>query len=173
MTLNNIMVDIETIGSAPSGIIVSIAAVKFNFHNDDCEKFIVNCDVSSSKKLGMLMDASTIQWWATQPKSARDAWMVNPQPITKALTDFKEFVGYNWKDAVFWANGSQFDFSILNWSFNATEIEPPWKYWNIRDARTAYSIFGLNLREFPRVGEYHNALDDCMTQIAALKSVLC
>lgn len=169
--MKHIMLDIETLGTTPNSVIVSIAAVKFNFKDDKTESFEVNCDVKSSKELGMVVDKDTIEWWSKQPKEVRNAWLKDPQPIDEALDAFTEFVG-NPKDMVLWCNGMNFDYPVLEWSYRAAGKTPPWKYWNLRDARTVYSIFDLNMKEFPRVGDYHNAIDDCRTQIAALKTVL-
>jgi len=170
--MNNIMLDIETLGTSSNSIIVSIAAVAFNFKDDITEDLLLNCSPKSSKALGMVSDADTVQWWAEQPAEVRNAWMVDQRPITDALTTLSEFAGTQWKNVVWWSNGMNFDFPVLEWSYKAATIPVPWKYWNLRDVRTVYSVFDLNFREFPRVGKYHNAIDDCKTQIAALKSVL-
>lgn len=171
--MKNVMLDIETLGTTPNSVIVSIAAVKFNFGNDEMEEFEINIDVKSSKGFGMLVEKETLEWWATQPKEVRNAWLKDPVHITEALDQFIEFLGPDLKNNVIWCNGMNFDYPVLEWSLKACSKPVPWKYWNLRDARTVYSVFDLNMKEFPRVGDYHNAIDDCKTQIAALKSVLC
>ena len=170
--MQNLMVDIETLGTTPNSIIVSIAAVKFNFKNDEMEEFLINCDAKSSKKYGMIAEKETLEWWAEQPKEVRSAWLSNSILIDDALEALNDFIGTDWKNVVWWCNGANFDYPLLEWTYKATGRPVPWKYWNLRDVRTVFSIFDLDFKKFPRVGSYHNAIDDCKTQIAALKSVL-
>lgn len=170
--MKNVMIDIETLGSASNAVIVSIAAVKFNFGNDDQESFYTNCNIKSSIERGMGTDASTLQWWKDQPEAVQKALLKDQLPIDQALDKLTEFLGDSVKDMSMWANGIAFDYPILEWSYKACGKTAPWKYYNVRDARTIYKVMDLDLREFPRVGDHHNALDDCRTQIAALKSVL-
>lgn len=69
-----------------------------------------------------------------------------------------------------WGNGSTFDITILEAWFNAVGVRCPWKFWNVRDVRTAVDLLGINPKEFTRDGTYHNALDDCLHQIKYLTS---
>ena len=170
--MKSIMLDIETLGTTANSIILSIAAVKFEFGNDNTEVYSVNIDPKSAKKYGMISNPSTIQWWKDQRQEALKAFMTNQISIESALDGFTDFVGPQWKDTIFFVNGASFDYPILQWSYDATGRTAPWKYWNQRDARTLYAICGINMRTYPRVGTYHNAVDDCLTQIKALKECL-
>jgi DNA polymerase III alpha subunit (gram-positive type) len=171
--MQSIMFDIETLGTAANSSILSIAAVKFEFKNDIVETFTVNIDPKSSKNYGMIVDPETVRWWTEQNPIALKEFMKNQISIDDALDQFTEFVGPNWKDTIFWVNGASFDYPILQWSYAATgRKHAPWKYWNQRDTRTIYEVFGLDWRNYPRVGTYHNAIDDCLTQIKALKECL-
>lgn len=170
--MQSIMLDIETLGTTANSIILSIAAVKFEFGNDNTEVYSVNIDPKSAKKYGMISNPSTIQWWKDQRQEALKAFMTNQISIESALDGFTDFVGPQWKDTIFFVNGASFDYPILQWSYDATGRTAPWKYWNQRDARTLYAICGIDMRSYPRVGTYHNAVDDCLTQIKALKECL-
>lgn len=170
--MKSIMFDIETLGTSSNSVILSIAAVKFDFTSDSIDTFSMNIDPKSCKSYGMITNPSTVEWWKQQPADAIKAFMTEQHPIDVALNGFNNFVGSNWKNTIFYCNGASFDYPIMQWSYDAVGIEAPWKYWNQRDARTIYSVFGLDLRDFPRVGTHHNAIDDCLTQIAALKQCL-
>ena len=170
--MKSIMLDIETLGTTANSIILSIAAVKFEFGNDNTEVYSVNIDPKSAKKYGMISNPDTIRWWKEQNPEALKAFMSNQISIESALDGFTDFVGPEWKDTIFWVNGASFDYGILQWSYDATGRTAPWKYWNQRCARTIYAICGINMRTYPRVGTYHNAVDDCLTQIKALKECL-
>ena len=132
----NCMVDIETLGTSPTSSILAIAAVKFEFGSDATEKFSVNIDPKSSKAFGMTVDQDTVNWWKEQKPEALKAFMANQTDIESALDSFLEFIGPKTNHMVFWANGSTFDFPIIENSLKATGRQIPWKYWNIRDART-------------------------------------
>lgn len=168
----SIMFDLETLGTSSNSIILALAAVKFEFGSDETEVYSVNIDPKTSKQYGMISNPATIQWWKEQKPEALKAFMTNQISIEEALDGFTEFVGPKWKDTVFYCNGASFDYPILQWSYDATGRTAPWKYWNQRDARTLYAICGIDMRTYPRVGTYHNAVDDCLTQIKALKECL-
>lgn len=172
VTHYNVMVDVETLGTSPNSIILSIAAVKFSFNNNDVETFSVNIDPKTCKEYGMVSDPDTISWWREQKPEALRAFMTNQIPLTEALTGLSDFIGKDWNKIVWWCNGMNFDYPVLEWSFKATGIRVPWKYWLLRDARTMYAVCDINMKEYPRVGTYHNAVDDCLTQINALKDCL-
>lgn len=168
----NIMFDLETLGTSANSIILSLAAVKFEFGSDKTEVYSVNIDPKTSKKYGMISNPATIQWWKEQKPEALKSLMINQISIEEALDGFTEFVGPKWKDMIFYCQGASFDYPILQWSYDATGRNAPWKYWNQRCARTILSLCDIDMRTYPRVGTYHNAVDDCLTQIKALKEAL-
>ncbi|MEM8467778.1 3'-5' exonuclease, partial [Morganella morganii] len=68
-----------------------------------------------------------------------------------------------------WGNGSSFDNVILRSAYENCGITPFWKHWNDRDVRTIVEL-GRNAgidpkKDFPFVGEAHNALDDALHQV--------
>lgn len=168
----NIMVDVETLGVTPDSIILSIAAVKFEFGSDKYEPFSINLDPKSSKALGMVSDPETVSWWREQSPEALAAFMKNPVDVKEGMAQFIDWVGPEWRKMIWWANGANFDYPVLEWTMRACEFKYPWKYWNCRDARTLYSLCDINMKTYPRVGVHHNAIDDCLTQIKALKECM-
>ena len=169
----NIMIDIEALGTTPNSVMLSLAAVRFSFATDEIETFEINLDPKSSKALGMVVDRATIEWWAEQPPEVFASATRNAVPVREGIEKFIEWIGPEWRKTVFWSNGSHYDFPIIEWTMRELGIEYPWKYWNVRDARTLYGICDINMKEYPRVGIHHNAIDDCRTQIKALKECLC
>lgn len=166
------MIDVETLSTKPDAAIIQLAAVMFNFSNNETETFCMNCSIQSSVELGLSVDKDTLVWWKNQPKEVLKSVTDNPHPIQTVFQKFDEFLGENKSSIVFWCNGMNFDYPVIESTCRALDRPVFWKYWNLRDARTVYSVFGLNMKEFPRVGNYHNALDDCLTQINALKQCL-
>ncbi|MBW5405602.1 3'-5' exonuclease [Morganella morganii] len=66
-------------------------------------------------------------------------------------------------------NGSNFDNVVLRTAYENCLIAPFWKFWNDRDVRTIVEL-GRNAgidpkKDFPFVGEAHNALDDALHQV--------
>lgn len=171
MEFKHCMVDLETLSTDTSAVIVTIAAVKFNFESDEIETFTVNVDPKSSLKYGMTISQDTLDWWKRQDRAAVDAWKQNPVSINDAVEQFNNFLG----DATYtkmWAQGIDLDFPVLRYSLKKVGAEIKWKYWNQCDSRTVFTIANFNTKKATRVGQYHNAIDDCRTQIAWLKQIL-
>ncbi len=173
MEYNNVMIDLETLGLKPNASVLCIAAVKFSFESDDYEKFQVNISQKSCDNFGLVKDKETVDWWVSERSDLLKTYFTNTIPLDSALLDLNDFIGPNAKKMNIWANGTVFDIGMLEWDYHVTGVACPWRYFNIMDARTVYKISGLDFKSYPRVGEYHNAIDDCLTQIKALKECLC
>lgn len=170
--MKNLMIDTETLGRTPNAIILSIAAVKFEFSTDRIEKFSVNIDPADCRNYGLVSDKETIDWWKNQSNDALAAFTTDQITLDEALYKLSAFIGTEYRDMVVWANGCAFDIPILEWAYRAVQRKTPWKFWNIRDTRTIFKVCDIDMRTYERVGVYHNAVDDCLTQIKALKQAL-
>lgn len=169
---SNCMLDIETLSTQPDSVIIQIAAVLFSFETDDVETFCVNSTIKSSVDLGLHVDEGTVQWWKQQPSHVMAGVVKDSKSIQAVIEQFDEFLGIDRQKYVYWCNGASFDFPILDSTYRKLNRSVPWKYWNQRDTRTIYSVFGVDWRNYPRVGSHHNGLDDCLTQIKCLKECL-
>jgi hypothetical protein len=171
--INDIMVDLETLGTLPGSVIISIGAVGFNemevveglhteFYNAvqrlDCER------------LGLKTSASTLAWWEKQTDEARRV-LTDPSavPLAAALTDFNEWLSYFGDDVRIWGNGANFDNPLLACAYEAAGIRPRYKFWNERCYRTVKNQFPDIKLE--RSGTYHNALDDARCQAKHLVEI--
>jgi DNA polymerase elongation subunit (family B) len=172
MTFRHVMIDIETLSTNSNATILSIAAVKFNFNNEETQEFSINVNPASCKQYNLHIDPVTVEWWSEQPKDVQESFSKDPVHLTDALTQLNNFIGEYDKNMSFWANGVAFDFAILEWAYKTTKIPCNWRYFQIRDARTVYAVSGLDFKKYARTGSHHNAIDDCLTQIKALKEVL-
>lgn len=167
--MNNIMLDLETMGSGSNAAIVAIGAVKFSKHGLGDEFYRV-VDLYSSHGYGLTIDPSTVMWWLQQSHDARLALCKNGVSLCDALTDFSDWVG-NHKEAKMWGNGSDFDNVILANAYDAVGRQRPWQFWNSRCYRTVKNLLGKNT-ELVRVGTVHNALDDAKSQAEHLLKIL-
>jgi DNA polymerase III epsilon subunit-like protein len=174
--LQPIMLDIETLGTSPGAAIVAIGAIKFSWiTGKPTDKFYLNVSAKSCVDHGLKVESGTIDWWKTQPKEARDAWMVNPQPLPDALNKFSDWFGKN--DHEVWCNGMNFDFPYMEVAFNVAKVQIPWKYFRLNDFRTIVNLFNARdkfkaKRESGETGVYHNALDDCIAQAEFLVEMI-
>lgn len=167
-TLNNIMVDIETLGTRPNAPIVSIGACFFDPMTGEIgPKFYRKIDMVDAMRFGSA-DGDTIRWWLTQEKDAQAELANAKDTLEDTLNDLGVFYnrGHN---ASIWGNGPTFDITILEYAyFKCLERKAPWPFWNVRDVRTVVQLAeGLVKKPaaFTKGGTAHNALDDCIFQV--------
>lgn len=166
----HIMLDLETLGTKPGSIVVSIGAVCFNREWLD-HSFHVRIDPISSEKAGLTVDVDTVLWWMDQTLEAREEISRNAVPLPDALQSFSDFVaavksGSDHRDVWVWGNGVNFDNALLRAAYAAAGMEAPWEHWGDRCYRTMKQLFPEV--PVPRMGTHHNAADDAMTQAAHL-----
>lgn len=158
----DVMIDIETLGRSPGCAILSIGAVAFDRYTGEIgETFYCCMGAKNARNFGHV-DQDTLVWWMKQSEQAKkDAFNGTDDPRSSAQA-FREWLDPN--DKV-WGNGSVFDIVLLEQWFIATGHPIPWKFWNIRDVRTAVDLSGINPLKFEREGTFHNALDDAIHQV--------
>lgn len=170
----HIMIDLETLSTRANAAIISIGAVKFTLGDGVTDTFYVNIDPKTCKAAGLHVNKETIQWWMEQSKEARDALMINQQPLDVALTEFSDWIGDDWKKVMPWGNGASFDISIMESAYHAIDMKYPWRYSNIMCYRTVMNLMGLSNAKI-RASEndtHHHALDDAMSQANTLMEIL-
>ncbi|HCD1107768.1 TPA: 3'-5' exoribonuclease [Morganella morganii] len=170
----HLMIDLETMGNKPDSAIVAIAAVPFDMVSGvtDDALFYEVIDLRSSEKYGGSIDADTVLWWLGKSDNARGEIINSEKAIElpDALLGLSSFVSEFCEERVqVWGNGSNFDNVILRTAYENCEINPFWRHWNDRDVRTIVEL-GRNAgidpkKDFPFVGEAHNALDDALHQV--------
>lgn len=172
----HVMLDLETMGTAPGSVIRSIGAVAFEFGGlVHTNTFYRNIDRDSCLDAGLTEDAKTMKWWQEQPADTQSIFDRDPELLPVALSQF-----YSWFKEVggeeVWAQGAAFDPVLTEHAMLVCGILVPWKFWNVRDTRTLYAIADFAHHDFGRTGIEHYALDDCLHQIkcvnAAVKQLL-
>jgi hypothetical protein len=180
MDNNAVMVDLETMSTAPNAAIVAIGAVQFDPFGSDTEDsiradpsrlFYTVISFESNEAEERHFSVSTIKWWLGQSKEAQTA-LLNPNThLRGALTEFRM-----WVDALrpsvdrVWAKSPEFDCVILKNAYDAVGQVWPFQYWNSRDVRTVVELAYPEGDE-PRIGGgiAHNALDDTIRQALAVQ----
>lgn len=182
----HVMIDLETMGTAPGSAIISIGAVKFIPETGEIgpETFYRNISLTSCLLAGLTIDAGTLAWWRDQSSEAKLALDDGGcTSLRAALAEFAQYLtsnahGEDTGTPVVWCKGADFDFPLLAAAYRALDIPLPWKFWNARCARTLFNVcrdqFGYVL---PKVqGTAHNALDDARhqaEQVAACLQLMC
>ena len=173
--MNNVMIDIETLGTEPGCVILSIGAVEFD-DNKLGQEFEINIDPESCTKAGLHIDPRTVIWWMGQSEEAREKIIrANTVALDKALVEFVK--AFDWEGKKVWCNGASFDFPILQSAFSALGGTSPWQYWNAMDYRTLKNLIDTKTLKQIRSKIInpvkHSALDDAkeqaLTTIAILK----
>jgi 3' exoribonuclease, RNase T-like len=173
--MEDIMLDLETLGTAPGSVVLSIGAVEFDPDTDRLgREFYIVINQQSSLNAGLVTDASTVEWWGKQSREAQRVLYAttenNGESLALALSLFSDFVAPCGKSVRIWGNGSDFDQPILTAAYNSVSQAAPWKFWNNRCYRTIKSL--RPEIELQRIGTYHNALDDAKSQAVHLTRIL-
>lgn len=176
--MNNIMVDLETLGTCPGCAILSIGAVAFDPGSNriDGDGFYVVVNTADCKDNYLHEDEETRKWWDDQKPEAKAviALAEDPAmsfPLADALNRFNDYIrrfgGYN---AKVWGNGADFDNSILAVAYRMADVKPVWAPFNGRCYRTLKNM--LPGPKLARVGTYHNALDDARSQAMHMQALI-
>ena len=161
------MIDLETLGTRPGDVILSIGAVKFNDIGLG-EEIHLTIDAESCKAAGLRAQKSTLDWWAKQSAEARKAAFSGELSLEAALLKLTMWMPPT-DTAVVWGNGANFDNALLAAAYRAVKLDTPWNFWNDRCYRTMMALFPQPKQT--RVGTHHNALDDAKTQALRLIDV--
>jgi hypothetical protein len=167
--MNNVMLDLETLGTNLNSVILSVGAVKFD-SNGVTDSFYQIISLEDSLKKGFSINAKTLSWWICQNQFAKDIFINNGGKITDVLNDFLKFI--KMPNLQIWGNGSDFDNTILQNYYNKMGVDKPWNYWENRCYRTIVNSFSsLNKKRGEDV-VHHNALDDAKFQAECLIQIV-
>jgi hypothetical protein len=151
------MLDIETLGTEPGAVVLSIGAVRF----DDAgivDEFYQSVSLKSCQEAGLEVDADTLNWWLQQGDDAQKV-LSGGADLRTALEAFAEF--YAGADEI-WAFSPSFDCAILGEAYDAVGMNEPWHYRDQRDCRTLVELPGAV--DLEQNGTEHHALDDAKYQ---------
>lgn len=171
--MTHIMLDIETLGTKPGCIVMSVGACTFEPHGDGYgETFYQNIDPHGSRDAyGLRSDPNTVAWWKDQSEEAKAHLIPDRISPAEAARQFsKWFKSVDGQQV--WCQGANFDAPIMEEIFKVTAVQVPWKFWNVRDTRTVYDVFCFDPTSIAREGTYHNALDDAIHQVKCVQEAL-
>jgi hypothetical protein len=170
--MNNIMIDMETLGVSVSSPIISIAAVCFETDGSVGNKFYRVVDLKSALSYGQV-EPSTLSWWMSKSDEARKIFFdPSASSLENVLRDLELFIKNesDWENVRVWGNGPSFDNAILAQAYRDIGASIPWSFRNDRDVRTIVDLAKClknidSLKLAVRDGVYHNALSDALFQV--------
>ena len=164
------MVDLETLATSTNAVILTIAGIRFSFNKEyrnidnPYSMDFFYCRVDTESQPYREIDDNTVEWWAKQDSEAKiEAFSPEDRlSLEDAMTAFNY-----WARSAdrYWANGSAFDFPILESANRQVGLTSPWKYWQAMDARTVFKMCPVH---YSPIQFKHHALYDCLTQIQKL-----
>ena len=172
MARTDIMIDLETLNTTPDSTILTIGAVKFDpfgreTQEPKMEKFYVKVDIDSCDRIGLTTSDDTLAWWASQTKEAQEA-AFDPEGRIDIVDAFNQLYKFCWGAKRVWSNGSCFDIVICEHVFRKINRACPWKFWEVRDVRTAFDL-GIDPKRPPVTA--HHALEDAWNQAVGIQNV--
>ncbi|EAO5288861.1 3'-5' exoribonuclease [Salmonella enterica] len=181
--MNNVMVDIETTGTAHHSAITSAAASVFNpLTGEICaEKYIKFKWKEDCKICGGKIDADTVEWWMKQSSEARAELITCDRQLSPfdALMRLFDFIRKHCDEipVYVWAKSPSFDLSLIKDAAERCGIPAemiPWKFRNERDVRTIEGIGAqLNIPlPYGKKDVTHHALADVRGQISNVATVM-
>lgn len=174
-TYDNVMLDLETLGTKPGSVILSIGAVAFCTRTMQLgPKFKRTIIPRTCAEAGLVMDADTVLWWFKQSAEARlSIANANSVSLIHALQDFHNYLillGVPADHIKVWGNGANFDNALLSAAYAAIKAPQPWKFWNDRCYRTVKNLHADI--PYPRHEVAHDCLIDAEAQAYHLLQIL-
>jgi hypothetical protein len=159
------MVDLETLDTKPSCVVLSLGAIKFDPTSNTephSELYFKFC-VYDQDRLGRTTSDSTIEWWGKQEAKARDeafdqTGAISVEEALKRLSKWS--VGVD----TIWGQGYGFDLTILEDMYRNIGKPIPWNFWQIKDSRTLFGCCKTDPRKLLGQNDLHNALADSYFQ---------
>jgi len=164
-------IDIETLGTSPDAVVLTIGGIKFDPTADDGlhSEFYYRIDADEQIEMGRSVMESTLEWWEKQSEEVK-AEALEPTgrvPVEETLKALNKWlVGVD----KLWCQGPVFDIGILENLYKKIDLHHNWSFWNIRDSRTLFSLVDGDPRKEIDFAA-HNALADAIVQSLCIQKV--
>ena len=163
------MIDIETLDTVPSSVVLSVGAVKFDpFGSQEPHaKTLWRPSVDEQLADGRSTSESTLEWWSRQEAHIRESTFTEQGRVSLDVffKDLNKFlVGV---DKV-WCQGPQFDMVILEDLFKQFDHHMNWAYWQVCDCRTIFNMMPADPRKAIQQ-DLHSAEEDAFWQAVCVQ----
>ena len=160
--MNDIMLDIETLGTGPNAVIIQIAALDFNRETGEIGDHVdLALSLKESMDKGFSVDASTLSWWLETDSKLLSRIVSSGGGIQDRLFKLRNFL--NKPEVKIWSHAT-FDFPLVQNYLKTFGVEPV-DFRAARDIRTLVDLSGINLDDYDWNAKTHDALDDCKFQV--------
>lgn len=175
MSVVDIMIDIETLGTAPGSVILSIGAASTS---EELPEFYCKLNVPSQLYSGLTVHSDTMAWWRKQSRAVWENQTNGTAFLASALASFGDWIQAIRNGAPgaatgnrirVWGDGSTFDCVLLEEAYRRCGLVCPWSYQEVYCYRT---LRQLKDSKKPIPKEHHNALSDAQAQLEHLKELL-
>jgi hypothetical protein len=167
----DVMLDIETLGTRPECVVVTLGAVKFNPYtlDDPGPGIYMRLDADEQLALGREVQDETMRWWLDQVEDVREEALGDGNDRIKLEEMYRQLNRFLVGVDSIWCQGPAFDIVILENIYRQMGWPTPWQFWQIRDSRTLFGVHG-DPREKNKAG-LHNALEDCVSQAQGVQKI--
>lgn len=181
----DVMIDLETLGTSPGCVVLSVGVVCFDPHGEDIPLpgsegsvgLDAYLDVAQQKRHGLHVNPDTLSWWKKKNSVLLEKLMSHPDATHPRVALDRVSKLIRRKDGRVWCRGASFDFPILQHLFNEYAIATPWEYWDQMDCRTlAYLATGSQTSRceiaLPEGFVEHDSLWDCWRQAREVQELI-
>lgn len=162
--MKDIMIDIETLGTRTSSVVVQIGAVYFDRETGEIgETFKANLRHEPEYFDEFTTDYETLRWWLRQSTEAQQS-IVDEEHLWSAAQAVADCADFLRNGTYLWCHAT-FDEPILRNMFRVYGVKFPVAYKNVRDIRTLMDLARHTGHHQVRDGVYHDALDDATFQV--------
>ena len=177
--MNSLMIDIETLDTKDSAIVLSIGGCVFNGESllsiETLKRKSIYLELNpyEQETKGRTISASTLFWWTKQKSPGLNKFNKESYDSIKySLNTLNQFITEYAVKSI-WSKSPSFDMVILNSLFNDFDMKLPVDFRNWYDVRTINLIRKILDIPFPPFnGEVHNALDDAVNQALTINQVV-
>ena len=142
------MIDIETLGTEPDCVVLSVGAVKFDPYTniEPHTKTLWRPSADEQIESGRSVLESTLEWWAKLPQHIQDEAFSEEGRLPLG-TFFKDLNKWLWDVDKIWCQGPQFDMVILEDLFKQHDHHRRWAFWQVQDCRTIFNMMPMDPRK--------------------------
>ena len=132
------LVVLDTLGVRSDATILGIAAARFNIDdNHVLPQFLdLYIDPDSNTRVGRVVEAAALQWWAERPDYA-EVFGRSGQQLHTALEQLYDFFA---DSENLWTTAGGYEVAMLTDAFHRFNMHTPWPYWGIVCGRTLCNL---------------------------------
>lgn len=175
----DVMIDLETLGTDPGSVILSIGAICVPGPEvDRYEQFYTRIDPLDALYRGLSIDPKTVEWWRNQSQTAWRASVLGGGSLEGALDAFSlwlEKLRAGQESAAtgvslrLWGDSAAFDLGLLKAAYKVSGLPVPWHY---REEYCYRTLRQLKNSDKPKAKLQHDALSDAKAQLEHLRELL-